>query len=219
MANSSGAESVDPFDGRQPTSHERTHGHSWDASYQSGPAPWDLGHPQPAIARLASSTVMLGPVLDAGCGTGEHALLLAGMGLPVLGVDVAETAITLARQKATDRNLNAEFVAADALRLGDLGRTFQTVLDCGLFHTFENDERAPYVASLASVAEPGAILYILSFSDQEPDVGPHPVSRQELIDAFPSGSGWQILSIQPERIETRFHEHGVSAWLTTVRRV
>src|ERR1022692_685946 len=44
----------DPFNGRHPTSHERMTGLPWDASYHDGPAPCDLGRPQPAIVRLAS---------------------------------------------------------------------------------------------------------------------------------------------------------------------
>src|SRR3954463_6025546 len=91
------------------------------------------------------------PVLDAGCGTGENALHVASLGLSVLGVDVAETALAIARAKADDRGIEVEFAAADAFQLGRLGRRFETVLDCGLFHTFDGDERPGYVASLASV--------------------------------------------------------------------
>src|ERR1017187_5163661 len=91
----SGTLADDPFRGRHPTSHERMTGRPWDASYHDGPAPWDIGQPQPAIVRLASAGGFAGAVLDAGCGTGEHALLVASLGLPVLGVDVAETALAI----------------------------------------------------------------------------------------------------------------------------
>lgn len=213
---------------RRPTSHERQSGRAWDASYQDGPAPWDIGHPQPAIARVASEGGFSGAVLDAGCGTGEHALLIASLELPVLGVDVAETALAMARQKARERandRIDVEFVAADALHLERLGRKFKTVLDCGLFHTFDgdgdghDDERPRYVASLASVTEHGGTLYVLCFSDEGPDTGPHPVSEEELRSAFTPGSGWNIAAIKPERIHTRFHgDKGAPAWLATVKR-
>lgn len=111
----------------------------WDASYHDGPAPWDIGQPQPAVVRLASEGRFAGAVLDAGCGTGENALHVASLGLKVLGVDVAETALAIAWEKAGDRGIEVEFVAADALHLERLGRTFETVLDCGLFHTFDGD--------------------------------------------------------------------------------
>src|SRR4030081_4091403 len=107
----------DPSRGRAPTSHERLTGLPWDASYHDGPAPWDTGRPQPAVVRLASEGGFAGPVLDAGCGTGENALHVASLGLPVLGVDVAETALAIARRKADDRGIEVEFAAADAFHL------------------------------------------------------------------------------------------------------
>src|ERR1700746_938020 len=101
-----------------------------DASYHAGPARWDAGRPQPAIVRVASRGGFAGTVLDAGCGTGENALHVAALGLPVLGVDVAETALAIAREKARERGIKAEFAPADALHLERLGRRFDTVLDC-----------------------------------------------------------------------------------------
>ena len=157
--------------GRRPTSHERMTGLPWDASYHDGPAPWDIGGPQPAIVRVASGGGFAGTVLDAGCGSGDNALHVASLGFPVLGVDVAETALALAREKADDREIPAQFATADAFGLERLGRRFETVLDCGLFHTFDRDERPAYVASLAAVTEHGGTLYVLCFSDQGPDTG------------------------------------------------
>jgi SAM-dependent methyltransferase len=77
----------------------------WDASYRDGPAPWDIGRPQPAVVRLAARGGFTGTVLDAGCGTGENALHLASLGLDVLGVDVAETALAIAPERARDRGI------------------------------------------------------------------------------------------------------------------
>src|SRR6188474_3279214 len=181
----------DPFSGRHATSHERMTGLPWDASYHHGPAPWDVG-PQPAIVRVASEGGFSGAVLDAGCGTGENALEVASLGLSVLGVDVAETALAIARAKAADRGIKVEFAAADALQLERLGRKFQMVLDCGLFHTFDGDERPEYAASLASVTEQGGTLYVLCFSDHGPDTGPHPVGKAELRAAFTPSVGWNV---------------------------
>jgi ubiquinone/menaquinone biosynthesis C-methylase UbiE len=140
--------------------------------------------------------------------------------LPVLGVDVAETALTIAREKAARRGIDAEFVVADALRLDRLGRGFETVLDCGLFHTFDSDERRDYVASLTSVTRRGATLYVLCFSDAGPDIaGPHPIGQDELRAAFQRSAGWSVVSARPERIQTRFHAQGVPAWLATIERL
>jgi len=208
-----------PFQGRRPTSHERMAGRPWDASYSDGPAPWDIGRPQPALARAAAEGGFSGAVLDAGCGSGENALLAAALGLSVLGVDVAETALAMARKKAQERGIAAEFATADAFHLERLGRRFETVLDCGLFHTFDGDERPGYVASLASVTERDGTLYVLCFSDDGPDLGPHPVSQEMLRAAFSPGSGWDVVSIKPDRIHTRFHSDGVPAWFAVIKRI
>jgi SAM-dependent methyltransferase len=208
----------DPFGGRRPTSHERLTGLPWDASYRDGPAPWDIGHPQPAVVRLASQGCFSGAVLDVGCGTGENALHVASLGLSVLGVDVAETALAIAREKALERGLDVSFVAADALHLQRLGRTFETVLDCALFHTFGADERSQYVSSLASVTEQDGTLFLLCFSHAEPNTGPHPVSYEELEAAFNPGNGWNVTAIEPDRFQSRFADEISPAWLATMRR-
>jgi SAM-dependent methyltransferase len=215
----SGPSAADPFPGRRPTSHERRTGRPWDASYQDGPAPWDIGRPQPTVVRLASDGAFAGAVLDAGCGTGENALHVAAQGLPVLGVDVARTALAIARSKARERGIEAEFAAADALQLQRLGRRFDTVLDCGLFHTFDGAERPDYAASLASVTAHGGTLYVLCFRNEGPGQGPHPVGRDELATAFQPDTGWEVAAIEPDRISTRFSADGAPAWLATIHRL
>jgi len=208
------------YSGRQPTSHERLAGQPWDASYHNRPAPWDIGQPQPAVLRLAGEEAFAGAVLDAGCGTGENALHLASLGLHVLGVDVAESALSIAREKAAARRLDADFVLADALHLDRLAQTFDTVLDCGLFHTFDSDERREYVASLASVTARGGHLHVLCFSDVGVDGrGPHPVSQQELRGAFQRGNDWSVTCVSQERLQTRFNPRGVPAWSAKIARV
>jgi len=221
MSEQSGIHASDPFGGRRPTSHERMTGRPWDASYHDGPAPWDIGRPQPAILRLASEGGLAGAVLDVGCGTGEHALHVASLGFSVLGVDVAETALAMAGEKARARGIHAEFLAADALQLERLGRMFQTVLDCGMFHTFDDpEERTRYAAGLASVTEHGGTLYVLCFSNAGPDTGPHPISQEELRSVFNRNNGWDIAAIEPDRVLTRFHgDHGAPAWFTTIKRI
>ncbi|MGH9567922.1 MAG: class I SAM-dependent methyltransferase [Candidatus Angelobacter sp.] len=234
MPEPSGMHGEDPFRDRRPTSHERMAGQPWDASYYNGPAPWDIGRPQPAIVHVASQGGFAGAVLDAGCGTGENALHIASLGLPVFGIDVAETALAIARQKARDRGIEIEFAAADAFHLERLGRRFNTALDCGLFHTFDADERPVYVASLARVTAHKGTLYLLCFSpphhsdiaragdpgfDDGPETGPHPVSQEELRAAFNPGSGWNVAAIEPGWIQARFHDDGAPAWLATIKRL
>jgi SAM-dependent methyltransferase len=194
---------------------------SWDDSYTGDtPAPWDIGRPQPAFARLAGDGLLRGQVLDAGCGTGEHALLAAARGAGALGVDIAPRAIERARAKAAARGLPARFEVADALSLGELGAAFDTVIDSGLFHVFDDEARARYVASLASVTRPGGHCHLMCFSDRQPgDIGPRRVRQDELRTAF--HDGWTITSITADAFDVspQYYPTGTAqAWLADIRR-
>jgi len=85
----------------------------FDAMYDGTP-PWDIGRPQPVFQRLADAGAISGRVLDVGCGTGEHALLAASLGLDALGVDTAPSAVAAARRKAGHRGLPARFLVQGA---------------------------------------------------------------------------------------------------------
>jgi cyclopropane fatty-acyl-phospholipid synthase-like methyltransferase len=194
---------------------------SWDDSYSGQtPAPWDIGKPQPAFARLAGQGLLTGQLLDVGCGTGEQTLLAASSGADVLGVDISPRAIERARGKAAARGIKARFEVGDVLRLGELGLTFDTVVDSGVFHVFDDEDRARYVASLASVLRPGGRLYLMCFSDQQPGtMGPRRVSQDELRAAF--GDGWTIVDIAADTFEINpgfFGGTTAQAWLATVSR-
>jgi SAM-dependent methyltransferase len=192
----------------------------WDESYTgSTPAPWDIGRPQPAFVRLADEGLLRGRLLDSGCGTGENTLMAAARGAEAVGVDVAAPAIERARAKAAERGVAARFEVADALDLGRLGLTFDTIIDSGVFHVFDDDDRARYVASLASVLEPGGSCYLMCFSDRQPgDWGPRRVRRDELIDAF--SDGWTIDSITADTFDVNpvMGTDTVQAWLAVLRR-
>jgi len=54
----------------------------------------------------------------------------------------------------------------DALDLACLGRTFETIIDSGLFHLFTDEERRRFLPSLAAVLRPGGTYFMLAFSDQ-----------------------------------------------------
>jgi cyclopropane fatty-acyl-phospholipid synthase-like methyltransferase len=194
---------------------------SWDAVYTADtPPPWDIGRPQPAFVRLADDGLLRGQLLDAGCGRGEQALLAAAHGADAMGVDISPSAIDQARRKAAERGLTVRFEVADALNLGQLGLTFDTVIDSGLFHTFDDDARARYVTSLASVLRPGGTCYLMCFSDRQPGtLGPRRVSQDELRAAF--SDGWSVESIVADTFDVNrgpFPSATVQAWLATIRR-
>ena len=188
---------------------------SFDEAYRAGDAPWDIGGPQPEIVTLAQEGEIVGDVLDVGCGTGENALYLAALGRPVMGVDASPTAVARAREKAARRGVPAAFLVADALDLARLRRRFETVVDCGLFHTFAPEQRRSYARSLCEVLSPGGTLQLLCFSDAEPPgPGPYRIAEHEIGDAF--RSIFVVSRIRPGRFATTRHAGGAQAWVATL---
>ncbi len=187
----------------------------FERSY-TGTPPWDIGRPQREIIQLEAAGEIQGSVLDVGCGTGEHVLHLAERGHEAWGVDSAPTAIEKAKAKARERGIDATFLRLDALRLEELGRTFDTVIDTGLFHVFSNDERPRFVRSLSTVLRPGGTYLMMCFSDLQPgSVGPRRVSQAEIRATF--GTGWEIEYIREAAFETNFG-HEARAWLARITR-
>jgi SAM-dependent methyltransferase len=193
----------------------------WEASYtRDTPAAWDIGRPQPAFVRLADQGRLTGLLLDAGCGTGENSLLAASRGADVVGIDLSPTAIARAREKASERGLTARFEVADALDLGRLAFSVDTVIDSGVFHVFNDDDRARYVASLAAALRPAGVCYLMCFSDRQPGTwGPRRVRADELRTAF--SDGWVVESIAADTFDINPVEGAarVEAWLATITRL
>jgi SAM-dependent methyltransferase len=132
-------------------------------------------------------------------------------------VDIAPTAIELARAKAADRRLKVRFLVLDALNLSDLGQLFDTVLDCGLFHVLDDNSRALFVQSLASIVPPGGRYHMLCFSDREPgDWGPRRITQAEIRASF--ADGWVVDTIEPAVIEINVDPVRVQAWHATAVR-
>jgi SAM-dependent methyltransferase len=193
--------------------------HDWDDSYAGSPPPWDIGRPQPAFVRLAEAGALNGALLDAGCGTGEHTILAALYGARALGIDISPRAIEAARRKAAARGINTSFQVLDALHIDTLGETFDTIVDSGLFHVFDDAARVQYVTAMQAALRLGGHLHLMCFSDRQPgDWGPRRVTEGELRAAF--GSEWRIDSLAPDRFEINpdIDTPTAEAWLADVVR-
>ena len=188
----------------------------FEASYSTTP-PWDIGRPQNAFAALAAEGNLGRDLLDVGCGTGEHVLMAAAVGCAAVGIDISPTAIRLAEAKAQERGTSPRFVVGDALALEALGEQFDVVLDCGLFHVFEDDDRRAFVESLASVVREGGRYFMLCFSDEEPPGwGPRRITQAEMREAF--ADGWDVERIEPAELDVTIRSEPVRAWFATIRR-
>jgi SAM-dependent methyltransferase len=200
----------------------------FDDAYKARTAPWVIGEPQPAIVELQRAGWIHSKVLDIGCGTGEHTILLTRLGYDVLGIDFAPHAVEQARANAAAQGVDARFEVADAMNLA-AEPGYQTIVDSALFHIFDDADRARYVSSLHTAVRPGGLVHVLALSDAGRGFGPQ-VSETVIREAF--GDGWVLEALdtttyrgvvqeaQAEAIGlpvgTRVDE---PAWLARARRV
>lgn len=183
-----------------------------------GTPPWDIGRPQGTFLALANAGAFRGRVLDVGCGTGEHTFMAARLGLDATGVDLARAALERAREKAQAQGLSVRFLSWDACGLASLGEQFDTALDCGLFHIFEDPDRPRFVEGLRAVLAPGGRYFMLCFSERQPGIyGPRRVTQAEIRASF--AHGWRVDSIEPTEIELNPSSGNAQAWLAALTRL
>ena len=190
---------------------------AFDKSYDGVP-PWEIGKPQPEMIAQLNAGHANGTVIDVGCGTGELTLEMAKRGWQVVGVDSSQKAIDMAKKKAQQRKLDVPFYVYDALKINELPQTFDTAIDCGLFHVFNDQERMEYVRALHGAVNKGGRLILMCFSPLETRVGgPKRVSEQELRSSF--ATGWTFDELRPSVFEALTFSGGAAAWLARLRRV
>ena len=147
-----------------------------DRIYQNVPLdaiPWNIGTPPDALVELVQGgTIRPCRTIDLGCGTGNYALYLAGLGFDVTGVDSARTAITIATENAKKKNISCRFIVADLL--GDLAEvhgTFDFAYDWEFLHHVYPSDREKYVRNVYHLLTQGASYFSVCFSEKDPQFG------------------------------------------------
>ncbi len=80
-------------------------------------------------------------ILDIGCGTGRHSIELKKRGYDVTGVDLSDSLLNRARQKAMQESLKIEFLKLDARELSFKDEFGLAIIICeGAFPLMETDE-------------------------------------------------------------------------------
>lgn len=171
--------------------------------YRLGITPWDSDRvPTPVRELAAAHRAAPGRALDLGCGTGTHALHMAGRGWQVTGLDIAAKPLERARQRAEQAGLSVRWVRGDVTRLADAGvpAGFDVVLDVGCFHGLGPAQRRDYATGLEAVSAPRATLLMLAFSPGFRGPLPRGASAEELTATL---AGWTLQQATPDPDQIR----------------
>ena len=100
-------------------------------------------------------------ILEVGCGDGEIAMLLSGLGYEVSGVDCSQVAVDWGRSKAAERGLEVGFVHGDARFLDAFDdESFDYVVDGAVFHCMLDADRGTFLKAVRRVLRPGGSFHV-----------------------------------------------------------
>jgi cyclopropane fatty-acyl-phospholipid synthase-like methyltransferase len=135
--------------------------------------PWNVETPPDVLVGLVTSgSIRPCTTIDLGCGAGNYAVYLAGLGFDVTGVDSSPTAIKIAGEHAKKRGVRCRFIVADLL--GDLHEvtgTFDFAFDWELLHHIFPEDRTTYIKNVYKILNSGATYFSVCFSEKDPQFG------------------------------------------------
>ena len=147
-----------------------------DRIYQKIPLdniPWNSETPPDALVELVQDgKVRPCRTIDLGCGAGNYAIYLAGLGFDVTGVDNSSTAIKIAGENAKKRGVRCRFIVADLL--GDLHEvtdTFDFAYDWEFLHHIFPEDRETYIKNVHKILNPEATYFSVCFSEKDSQFG------------------------------------------------
>ncbi|WP_292424914.1 class I SAM-dependent methyltransferase [Methanoregula sp.] len=147
-----------------------------DRIYQTMPLdsiPWNSETPPDALVNLIQNGIVQPcRTVDLGCGAGNYAIYLAGLGFDVTGVDSSPTAIKIAGKNTKKRGARCRFIVADLL--GDLHEvtdTFDFAYDWEFLHHIFPEDREAYIRNVYKITNPGATYFSVCFAESDPQFG------------------------------------------------
>ena len=190
--------------GLDSTRHDRGRSSRRDGGYLEGqgeelgqlvrgePPPWEIDRPQPVLVQLAVEACCRDACSISAAELASTCCSPPNIGANALGIDISPTAINLAVEKSRRAGSGARFQVGDALRLDRLDELFDVVIDSGMFHTFDADERFAVRVQPGQCLRPDGVLYVTCVSDREPgeagrDSGPRRVSEDDIRTTFTRG--------------------------------
>jgi len=135
--------------------------------------PWNIETPPDVLVKLIESgKVKPCQTIDLGCGAGNYALYLAGIGFEVTGIDISPWAIKIAKEHATRKGVRCLFLTADVLdNLNKVQGTFDFAYDWEMLHHIFPEKRKKYVDNVYQLLNPKGKYLSVCFSEKDTQFG------------------------------------------------
>ncbi|WP_423406691.1 class I SAM-dependent methyltransferase [Heyndrickxia sp. MSNUG] len=104
-----------------------------------------------------------GKVLELGCGPGRNAIFFAEKGCVVDAVDQSEEGITWAKERASEKNIDVNFIETNIFDLEIEEGTYDIVYDSGCFHHIAPHRRMDYLDLVNRALKPGGSFALTCF--------------------------------------------------------
>lgn len=174
-------------------------------AYRLGLTPWEEAATHAPAARQVQAlfareeegrTPPYGRALDLGCGRGHWAVVLAGRGWDVTGVELVPKAARAARAQAEASGAAVRILEGDvtALREAGVGTGFRLIWDFGTVHGLRPAQCRAVGREVDAIASEDAHVLMLAWAPGRRGPLPRGMSREEITQAF---AGWRILDEEP----------------------
>jgi SAM-dependent methyltransferase len=155
----------------------------FERAYATGRTPWATLSPDQRLVEWARDRPAGGWALVVGCGLGDDAVLLAGLGWEVVAFDVSRSAIQSARGRFPGSQIT--YLVADLLLPPSAWRAaFSLVVEVRNLQSLTRSVRPRALASLAALVAPGGTVFLAGVGGPRippQSLGmPAPVTRDEL---------------------------------------
>jgi SAM-dependent methyltransferase len=157
----------------------------WEARYQSGDTPWEKGEPSPGLVDWLAThpEIARGSVLVPGCGTGHDVRAFAAAGFDATGLDIAPSAVRLARERTAAEGLRASLQLGDFL-VDEPTSRFDWLFEHTCYCAIDPAQRDDYLLAVRRWLKPDGQLLAVHYLIPDADGPPFGTTREEVVARF-----------------------------------
>ncbi|MEA4826487.1 MAG: class I SAM-dependent methyltransferase [Clostridium sp.] len=116
------------------------------------------------ISYFQKEIIKSSKVLELGCGPGRNAIYMVKNGCEVDAVDISEEAITWAKERVSQKNLNVNFICDSIFNISARESAYDFIYDSGCFHHILPHRRIQYVSLIKKLLKPKGYFGLVCYA-------------------------------------------------------